>query len=231
MHAVFATFLALRARAAAGGEGSLVESVMVEAALNAAVEAVLEHDATGEVLGRDGNRSALAAPQGLYRCAGTDRWVALAVVDDEQWHALARVLGKPPWMDEPAFADAAGRRAHHDRVDAALSGGVAGQDAAGAAEALAAAGVPAEVVIAGRDIAHNPQLRHRGLFEIEDHPLTGRHELPTLPFRMSGVECWLHRPSPTLGQHDDEVLGEVLGAAELAALRDRGVVGDRVRRS
>jgi crotonobetainyl-CoA:carnitine CoA-transferase CaiB-like acyl-CoA transferase len=94
---------------------------------------------------------------------------------------------------------------------------------------IAAAGVPAEVVIAARDIVQNPQLRQRGLFEVEDHPITGRTELPTLPFRFRSVERWMRRPSPTLGQHNDEVLGEVAGAEELSALRSAGAIGDRVR--
>ena len=66
----------------------LVEVTMVEAALNAAAEQVVEHSADGTLLGRHGNRGPVAAPQGLYACAGTERWLALAVVTDEHWDAL-----------------------------------------------------------------------------------------------------------------------------------------------
>src|SRR5258708_1356511 len=177
MHAVFATILALRERARTG-EGMLVESTMVEAALNAAVEGIFEHDITGEVLGREGNRSAVAAAEGLYRCDGEERWAALAVADDAQWSALRAVLGDPAWAADAALGDAAGRRAAHDAVDAELGRWFAGRDAAGVVEALAGAGVPAEVVIPASEIAHNPQLRHPGLFGVEDHAATGRHALP-----------------------------------------------------
>ena len=73
MHAVIGTLLAMIDHAAHGG-GHMVEAVMVEAALNAAAEQVLEFSATGTVLTRDGNRRRGAAPQGLYACAGDDRW-------------------------------------------------------------------------------------------------------------------------------------------------------------
>ena len=47
-----------------------------------------------------------------------------------------------------------------------------------------------------------------------------------MPFRSTHVDRWLQRAAPTIGQHDDEVLGEVLGLARLAALRDQGVVAE-----
>ena len=78
---------------------------------------------------------------------------------------------------------------------------------------------------------HNPQLRDRGLFEVEDHPVTGRHELPGMPFRYSDVDAWMTRPSPTLGQHNDEVLSEVASAEELTDLRRDGIIGEALASS
>ena len=66
---------------------------MVEAALNVAAQLVVEHSAYGRVMMRDGNRSPFAAPQGVYRSAGDDCWVAIAVTSDEQWAALCGALG------------------------------------------------------------------------------------------------------------------------------------------
>jgi crotonobetainyl-CoA:carnitine CoA-transferase CaiB-like acyl-CoA transferase len=69
---------------------------------------------------------------------------------------------------------------------------------------------------------------HRGLFETEDHPVTGPVAVPVLPFRFGSVDHWLRLAVPTLGQHNREVLGEVAGAAELADLTERGQIGERV---
>jgi crotonobetainyl-CoA:carnitine CoA-transferase CaiB-like acyl-CoA transferase len=225
MHAVLATLLALR-RGAAGHAGALVESTMVEAALAVAVEAVFEHDLHGQVLGREGNRSELAAPQGAYRCRGDDAWVAVAVATDEQWHGLRSVL---EWADETDLATEDGRRAAHDELDGRLATWSGGQDLHIAVELLVDAGVPAEAVIPARDIVENPQIQARGLFEVEHHPLTGDARVPTVPFRFSTVPDWMRRPSPTLGEHNDEVLGEVAGPDELNTLRAAGAIGDRAR--
>jgi crotonobetainyl-CoA:carnitine CoA-transferase CaiB-like acyl-CoA transferase len=227
-HTAFATLLALDARAQ-GGEGMLVESVMVESALNVAAEAIVEYGAGGPALGRQGNRGLDAAPQGAYPGSAEDSWVALAVETDAQWEALVRAVGSPPWTADPALWSAGGRRALHDLIDEQLGAWTTDRTAEEAVASLSAAGVPAEVVIAARDVVHNPQLRHRGLFEIEDHPVTGPHLLPTLPFHFSHVAGWLRAPSPTLGQHNDEVL-ETLGvdANTRDTLRSRHVIGERL---
>jgi crotonobetainyl-CoA:carnitine CoA-transferase CaiB-like acyl-CoA transferase len=227
-HAAYATLLALRARERTG-EGMLVESVMVESALNVAAEAIVEHGAGGPAPRRLGNRGPDAAPQGLYPGSAEDSWVAIAVETDAQWDALVATLGAPAWATDEALHTAAGRRARHDVLDEHLRAWTADRTAEDSATALSAAGVPAEVVIAARDVVHNPQLADRGLFEVEDHPVTGAHLVPTLPFRFGRVASWLRAPSPTLGQHNDDVLAAIgVDADERDALRDRAVIGERL---
>jgi crotonobetainyl-CoA:carnitine CoA-transferase CaiB-like acyl-CoA transferase len=226
MHAVIATMLALIERDRSGG-GRLVESVMVEAALNAAAEQVVEFGATGAVLRRDGNRGPLAAPQGVYPCAGEDRWLALAISTDKQWRSLCSVLGNPSWSAADALADREGRRRVHDRIDDELTAWTAGGDADTLAMALVEAGIPAATVIAPRDITANPQIQFRSLFEVEHHEVTGDHEIPMVPFRYSRVDRWLGSPAPTLGQHNDEILADIgLSPEAIEQLRHAGIVGE-----
>jgi crotonobetainyl-CoA:carnitine CoA-transferase CaiB-like acyl-CoA transferase len=229
LHAVFATMLALRDRETSG-EGRLVEVTMIEAALNMAAEQVVEYGTTGTVLERSGNRGRGAAPQNVYRGAGHEQWLALAIATDEQWQLLRDVLGDPEWARDPALATGPGRVAAHDAIDAALADFFATRDARELAETLAARGVPAGHVIDARDTAQNPQMRHRAFFEVEDHPVTGARDIPVMPFRFRHQrEPWMRRPSPTLGQHNEEILGGILGltAAELAALSTAGIIGTR----
>ena len=85
-HAAFATLVALAERERTG-IGHLVECAMVEGALNAAAEQIVEHGAHDVVLQREGNRAPHAAPQNLYACRGRERWLALSVETDAQWQA------------------------------------------------------------------------------------------------------------------------------------------------
>src|SRR5207245_11696507 len=80
-----------------------------------------------------------------------------------------------------------------------------------------------------RAAASNPQMRARGFFEAETHPVTGTHELPGLPMRFSAVERRNRSLAPTLGHQTDEVLREVLGLGDeaIAELRAEGIVGER----
>ena len=226
MHAAYATLLALIARDRHGG-GSLVEAAMVESVLNAAAEQVVEYCSSGTLLGRDGNRGPSAAPQGVYPCRGDDEWIAVAVASDEHWRALRALLGSPSWMCNDDLSVVAGRRIAHDAIDRELSLWTQQHPANTMVQMFLDAGVPAAVVIPPRDIAANPQLRHRRLFEVEHHPVTGDHEVPTLPFRFSRVGHWLRSPAPTLGRDNDSVLAELgYSRAETQRLHEAGFVGE-----
>jgi crotonobetainyl-CoA:carnitine CoA-transferase CaiB-like acyl-CoA transferase len=191
---------------------------------------VIERSAYGTLLHRDGNRGPVAAPQGVYRCRGDEQWLALAVATDAQWRGLLAALSDPEWAADPTLAGVAGRRSAHDRLDEELARWCSRHDRDELVELLAKHGVPAAPVLAPRDIAANPHMRARGFFETVDHPVVGTHDLPGLPFRLSERGTgWLRSPPPTLGQHNDEVLGGVLGLSddEIRGLRADGVIGDR----
>jgi crotonobetainyl-CoA:carnitine CoA-transferase CaiB-like acyl-CoA transferase len=228
MHAVLALLVALAERRTSG-RGQLVESTMVEAALNAAAEPVLEWQAYGRLLARDGNRGPVAAPQNLYACRGVEQWLALAVATDAQWRSLVALMGHPAWATDPALATHAGRRAAHDVLDRELARWCAAQERDALAETLLAHGIPAAPAVHPSELARNPQVRARGFLDPITHPVTGTHEIPGLPMRFSSRTRWYRTPAPTLGQHTDEVLRDVLGLddAALALLRADGIVGDR----
>jgi len=201
---------------------------MVESALNAAAEQVVEFSATATLLRREGNRGASAAPQGVYPCDGEDEWVAIAVGSDDEWRSLRSLLGDPEWARSAALEHPVGRRTAQDHIDGELSRWTCTRSAEECAELLLVAGVPSAVVVPPRDIAANPQLRHRGLFEVEDHAITGSHELPALPFRLSRVRRWLRSSAPTLGRDNEAVLRELgYSPAAIAAFRRSGLIGER----
>ncbi len=229
MHALVALVGALEHRRRSG-EGQLVEVPLLEVAVNLAAEQVIEYSAYGELLTRDENRGPVAAPQGVYRCAGDDTLVAVAVASDAHWQGLRRALGDPDWARDEAFATAAGRRAQHDALDERIEAWTSQRSLAEAEETLVSAGVPAHAVVNAHFVMPNPQLEQREFFQVLKHPVTGETRYPGLPMRFSALGPHLHRaPPPTLGQHNDEILRGELGLSdeELARLREARCIGDR----
>jgi crotonobetainyl-CoA:carnitine CoA-transferase CaiB-like acyl-CoA transferase len=229
MHAAFALLAAIHDRDRSG-RGHFIESPMVESALNVAAEIVLEYSAYGAVLTRDGNRGPVAAPQGLYRCAGEDNWLALAIVRNEDWVALRRVLGEPEWARSPDLDDAAGRRAAHDLIDEHLGCFFADRALQRVVDLLIDAGIPAGAVVEPARITTNPQLLDRRFIETLDHPVVGRHKVSGVPFRLSSYRGpWFRTPPPLLGQHNREILQGILGLsdARIEELRRNRIIGER----
>ena len=239
MHAMIGLMTALEHRRRTG-EGQLVEVAMVKAALNIAAEVVIEQQAYGVSLERDGNRGPVSAPQGVYRCLDDvnglgdpdrgERWLCVAVATDEQWQALRGALGDPAWAAAPALATTAGRRVAHDAIDAELSTWAASKHVDDAVATLWDAGVPAAPVFAGRRNDTLAQPVARGFFQQVEHPVTGavnQWGMPVKPLTRVDWE-WVQSPAPTLGQHNDEVLRDVLGlgADEIAALWESEIVGN-----
>jgi crotonobetainyl-CoA:carnitine CoA-transferase CaiB-like acyl-CoA transferase len=229
LHAAFATIVGLEHRRRTGS-GALVEVTMVEAALNVAAQLVIEHSAYGRTMMRDGNRGPMAAPQGVYRSAGDDCWVAIAVTSDDEWAALCRALGAGEIAAESGLRSAQGRRAAADRIDAEVESWTSRRSAREAAEALKTLGIPAAAVTPSAELLHDPQLQARGFFEELAHPYVGKTLMPAMPIVLGRPgHQWLRGAAPTLGQHNPEILGELLGldTDALAALEAERVIGTR----
>ena len=207
---------------------------MVESALNVAAEQLVEWSAYGNLMQRDGNRSPLAAPQGLYPCAGgepgAEKWLALSVATDAQWRALCSALGDSEWALDSGLETRAGRRKAHDTIDERLRAWTRKRERADLVAELRALGIPAsEVADPSRLLETNPQFQARGYFEAPEHPVVGAMPLPSLPFRYASIDRWLRTPAPTVGQHNERVLCGILGLSpdELRDLEAEGVIGTR----
>jgi len=227
LHAAFAILAAIAERDGTGN-GHVIESSMIEAGLNVAAELGIEWSAYGASICRDGNRGPVGTPQGVYACRGDDRWLALAVVDDEQWHGLRRALGKPEWAASHELASRDGRRRAHDELDRRLAEWSARQELLDAVGLLIDNGVPAAPVVDALELAANEQLRARGYYEPIESDVIGRHLTSSLPFRFtSRTDGWIRGPAPTLGQHTREVLTDMLSLDDdrLDALEASGVIG------
>jgi crotonobetainyl-CoA:carnitine CoA-transferase CaiB-like acyl-CoA transferase len=228
LHAAFAVLAAVRDRDRTG-LGQLVEVPLVESALNVSAEQFVQYGATGTLLGRHGNAHPQAAPHGVYRAAGDD-WVAIAVMNDDQWARLTDVIGLAEWRTDPALSTSAGRVAARDQLDAGMAQWCGSRSADSVVQALWPIGVPAAPLVPPHEVVSLPQTESRGFFETVTHPVIGPLRLPAFPGRLTSRTLPYHRGhAPLLGQDNRAVLGGWLGLddAELAALSDDGVIGTR----
>jgi crotonobetainyl-CoA:carnitine CoA-transferase CaiB-like acyl-CoA transferase len=216
--------LALRHRRRTG-EGQHIEVSQVEALMPHVGAELLGVAATGVVPPRTGNARAHGGPRGVYPVRGEDRWIAVDADTDARWAALASLLG----LDEPAWNSPAARAADHARLDERVATWTRERDGAEAVAALQAAGVPAAPVQNAADVLDDPHVVATGLFHTSERAHVGEKPYPGPVLRMSRSTLTPRTPAPTLGEHNAEVLGGLLGLddAELAALADQGVIGTR----
>jgi len=212
------------------GEGQFVDLSQAESLFPLAAHGILEYAATGAVPPRTANRSRRYAPHGVYPCrteAGMpDSWLVLEVQTEAQWRALTGLI-----PDLAGFGDAADRLARADALDALIAGWTRGRPARSAMTQLQALGIPAAATNAMSDLIGEPQLAARGYWQWLDRAVVGRQPNPSPPYRDGRAPLSIRRPAPTLGQHNREVLGGILGLTddELARLESRGVIGSKPR--
>jgi benzylsuccinate CoA-transferase BbsF subunit len=176
----------------------------------------------GVVRQRDGNRSDRAVPHGAFPCQGDDRWVAVAAWDDDAWRRLGAEIG----LDDPKLATLEDRLTRVDEVEAAVSAWTSSRRAEEVADTLQALGVEAVPVADFGDVFADAGLAARNHFIELEHPRMGPGAYERNGFRLSDAPTGYDRPSPLLGQHTEEILGDILGlsAAEREALAADGVL-------
>ena len=227
-HAAGVVLAALRYRRRTG-KGMFIDVSQQESAVALIGGDVLAYQMTGQEPERRGNRSALCAPHGAFPCAGDDRWVTIAVTSDQQWRRLGQTIGGPDLAGNGRFATVQSRLRHQDELDGLIMGWTKNKDAYQICRQLQELGIAASPVLRGPDLLSDPHYAARGTFVTVDHPQVGPRRYPGFAWRMSATPGQLRWPSPTLGQHNNQVYGELLGMGreEMAILEEQGLVGTR----
>lgn len=204
------------------GEGQLVDMAQTEAAAFLMGHVYLDAALTGVEPGPQGNRSDSAVPHGVYPAAGEDRWVAVAVPDDDAWGRLVDAVG---WEADPALDTLAGRLDARDTIDEGLSAWTAARSPEAAAEHLQAAGVSAMPVMGPADHHADAHLAARRFLVDLEHPEVGPERHVGNPIRFSRLPQRTAVSAPLLGADTEDVLEEVLGLAleRIAELRAAGI--------
>jgi crotonobetainyl-CoA:carnitine CoA-transferase CaiB-like acyl-CoA transferase len=215
------------------GKGCWIDSSQVETGIWLTGSAILDYSANGRRWRRYGNRSPhkSAAPSGAYRTLGVDRWLALSVFTEDQWHALARLLGCPEWTSDPKLATLALRLENQDYLDRLVGEATGKWDGYALMEAAQALGIPAGVCQTAQDrCERDPQLRHLNWMVELPQSEIGRWPVRDIPGALSETPTYIGGPigrhGPNYGEDNHHVLQEILGfsEAQVAELETKGVL-------
>lgn len=200
IYAACASLAALHGRHATGG--TTIDLSQVECLFQLAADGIITQSATGTPPPRTGSRRATSDWTGVLRCQGEEAWLAIDAADQATLH---RATGGDP-------ARFAATNTPHE-----------------AAATLQAAGIAAGPVVPASALLHDAHLAERGFWLEAERRHVGRHMLPRAPYALDGARPAFTRPAPTLGEHNAEVLAELLGLppAEIAALEACGLIGTK----
>ena len=204
------------------GAGQYIDLSMQEANFTFIGDAWLEYAINGSVRGPQGNTHPRHAPHGIFPAAGEDEWIAISAENDQQWQAVAAVLG----LDALAWATASERKAGEAELSRQIAAATVGRGKFDLEFALRGQKVPAAAVLRPDEIVEDDDLKDTGHLRRIEHPETGPVWQSTLPahFSRSAVSI---RHAPLQGQHSQEVFSELLGmdAATYDALCEQEITG------
>ena len=206
------------------GQGQLVDTSLMEAALQQTGWHASVYFATGESPGPTGSAHLLAAPYQAF--ATRDGWINICGENQANWERICDVLGHPELRDDPRFASNSARMQHLAALTEAMSAVLATRGRAEWIEAFDAAGVPVGPVHSIGEALSHPQTLARGNVVETVHPQAGPTRALGCPVHFSKTPTRIDRPAPLLGEHTRELLREAgYAEAEIDALVAEGVVG------
>ncbi len=197
------------------GRGQHVDYSQQEAVMQMVGPAFMDYELNRRVAGTLGNRHPLgaAAPHGVFPCAGEDRWISIAVLEDDEWRGLVRAMGGPVWATTPELHDHAGRLERLEVIHEKLAEWTRGFDDRELAEWLQREGVPAAPVLSVADLLGDPHYRARETFISVRHPLGFDETIYGGYVKMSRTPARVE-PGPAMGRDNEFVFTGLLGLSE-----------------
>ncbi|QOZ36390.1 CaiB/BaiF CoA-transferase family protein [Bradyrhizobium sp. CCBAU 53421] len=209
------------------GQGQFVDLAQIECLMPFAAPWITLQSIGGLPPRRYGNRHPEFVPHGCFRCAGEDKWIIVAATDEDMWQRLAKVIGRTDWATNASLRSAGPRRAIEDDIERSIEAWTIARDEDDAMAELQAAKVASGVARLPIDLLKDRHLRSRAFLQEIERPFIGVHPQPSMPIRENAGPYLVRTAAPTLGQHNRDVLSELLGLSddEIAQLVKDRVIG------
>lgn len=207
------------------GHGQHVDISLLDSYFHCHEINVQAHSASGGAIQptRPGSHHYAVCPFGIFRASDGD--LVIAVVSPDQWKRLCDVLGRPELVDDPRYRDNTARCARRGEVVSIIEAWLADQPGVETAVAtLDAARIPTAPVLSVAQAVAHPHLRQRRTVRRVPDRSFGELDIPGFPLRFSAFPLELELDAPYLGEHNRDVLVELLGL-------DQAVVDDLERRA
>ncbi len=203
LHACFAILQVLDERRDSA-KGRRIDLSQFECSAAMIGSLLLSSAVDGQVPVRRGNRSDRSAPQGVYPCAGKDNWCALSVETNNQWQALAKLIGQERWATDTRLENLAGRHENQNEIDQAISTWSRQYSSQEVEARLRAAGISADRVRRINEVLDGAA--GSTVFSQMAERRVGSMRTTKLPFTLSSVDLPTPASAPSLGEHSGEVL-------------------------
>ncbi|UWU75782.1 CoA transferase [Bradyrhizobium huanghuaihaiense] len=213
--------------ARATGQGQLIDLAQIECMMPFAAPWITVQSIDCMPPKKYGNRHPQFVPHGCFRCAGEDNWIVVAATDEEMWHRLALLIGRPDWAEDASLKLAEGRRAIEHVIETEIAAWTLARDADQAMTELQGVQVAAGVALLPIDLLKDRHLKSRAFLQQLERAFVGWHPQPSMPIREGERPTAIHTAAPTLGQHNREILSTLLGLsdAEIEQLAREGIIG------
>ncbi|WP_037350725.1 CaiB/BaiF CoA transferase family protein [Anaeroarcus burkinensis] len=207
------------------GLGQKVDIALVDSAVATMGNINMLYLSEGRIPGRIGNRYESAYPYDSFTC--TDGSCVIGVANNKLWHLFCDIMEQPELAEDEKFCNVPDRVENHEELHRIVSEWAAVHTMTEVVDSCLNAGVPAAPIYNTAQVKADPHIAgDREMFVEQDHPKAGKVVVTGSPLKMSGTPVDLTAPAPTLGQHNDEVYGEVLGlnAQQVASLKSEGII-------
>jgi crotonobetainyl-CoA:carnitine CoA-transferase CaiB-like acyl-CoA transferase len=227
LYAAFGIMAALwqRDRKTGDGKGRTVDVALTESVLSMMEGMIPEFGALGKIKQPTGGGIATAAPSNAYPTED-GAWILIAANSEPLFAKLAALMERPELIEDPRYRGNRARVQNSASLDAIISEWSRRYSADALEARLKAADIPSGKAYTAQDCVNDPQYLFRGMVrEVHDDKLGPVLHAGIVP-RIVETPGEIWRTGPDIGQHTDEVLGDLLGydAMTITSLRGEGVI-------